>query len=107
VTPHITFSEPINGLTIPGALNLLYNDSGVIIPAAVTVSADRSSATLTPSAPLLPNTSYNVSLCYCYTDIAGNGGYASNTTFYTGTSADSAATTVSTINPGKTQIGIP
>src|SRR4029077_4356915 len=61
VTPHITFSEPINGLTIPGALNLLYNDSGVIIPAAVTVSADRLIATVTPSDALLPNTSYNVS----------------------------------------------
>jgi hypothetical protein len=107
VTPHITFSEPINGLTIPGALSLVYIDSGLNIPAAVAVSADRLSATLTPAAPLLPNTSYNVSLCYCYTDIAGNGGYASNTTFYTGTSADAAATTVSTINPSKTQTGVP
>jgi hypothetical protein len=109
VTPHITFSEPINGLTIPGALNLVYNDSGVIIPTTVTVSADRLSATLTPTAPLLPNTTYVVSLCnyYCYTDIAGNAGYGSNTTFYTGTSTDTSATTVSTINPSKTQLGVP
>ena len=30
VTPHITFSEPVNELTIPGALSLVYGDSGVI-----------------------------------------------------------------------------
>jgi hypothetical protein len=108
VTPHITFSEPINGLTIPGALNLVYNDSAVIIPATLTVSADRLSATLTPAAPLLPNTSYIVSLCYyCYTDIAGNAGYGSNTAFFTGTSTDTTPTTVSTINPSNAQPGVP
>ncbi len=109
VTPHITFSEPINGLTIPGNLNLVYNDTGVIVPTTVTVSADRLSATLTPSAPLLPNIYYNVSLCYyyCYTDIAGNPGNGINSTFFTGTSTDTTATTVSTINPSNTQTGVP
>ena len=105
VTPHVTFSEPVNGLTIPAALNLYYEGS-FTIPATVTVSANRLSATLTPSAPLLPNTLY-----YFYltsdTDIAGNYGYGSYTSFYTGSSADTNPTTVSTISPANAQTGVP
>ena len=108
VTPHITFSEPVNGLTIPGALTLVYGDSGVVIPATVTVSANRLSATLTPIAPLLPNTYYYVSLCYyCYSDIVGNSGYGSSASFYTGISAYTNPVTVATINPSTTQTGVP
>jgi hypothetical protein len=108
VTPHLTFSEPVDGLTLPAALNLVYSDTGVIIPAAVTVSANRLSATLTPSAPLLPNTGYNVSLAASgYTDIAGNPGSGSSTSFYTGGSADTSPGTVATINPGSAQTGVP
>ena len=42
----------------------------------MTVSANRLSATMTPSAPLLPNTYYGVYLCGYYCDIAGNYGTA-------------------------------
>ena len=58
VTPHLTFNEPVNELTIPPALNLYYEGYSLTIPATVTVSADRLSATLTPNALLLPNTYY-------------------------------------------------
>jgi len=108
VTPHIIFSAPVNGLTIPGALNLIYGDSGVVVPAIVVVSANRLSATLMPSAPLLPNTYYNVSLCYyCYSDIAGNAGYGSSTSFYTGATAVATPVTVATISPANTQAAVP
>ncbi len=108
VTPHITFNEPVNGLTIPGALSLVYGDSGVIIPATVTLATNRLSATLTPSAALLPNTYYYVSLCYyCYYDIAGNYGYGTNSGFYTGTGAVTNPVAVTTISPSNTQTGVP
>ena len=108
VTPHITFSEPINQLTIPGALELVYGDSGNVIPATVTVSANRLVATLTPSAPLLPNTYYYISLCYyCYSDIAGNYGYGGSASFYTGPGAVTSPATVTTITPTNGQAGVP
>jgi hypothetical protein len=107
VTPHLTFNEPVNELTVPPALNLYYENFNIVVPATVTVSADRLSATLTPSAQLLPNTLYYLYLCG-YTDIAGNNNAScSNTYFFTGTSGDSTATTVSSITPSDTQTGVP
>ena len=105
VTPHLRFSEPVDGLTIPGAVILYYEES-IPIPITTTVSADRLTATVTPSAPLLPSTFYYLYICG-YTDIAGNGGSCFASTFYTGTSADTNSTTVVTINPSNTQTGVP
>jgi len=107
VTPHLTFNEPVNELTIPPALNLYYQGFSLVIPATVTVSADRLSATLTPNAQLLPNTLYYLYLCG-YTDIAGNNNAScSNTYFFTGSSGDTTATTVLTINPSNGQTTVP
>jgi hypothetical protein len=106
VTPHITFNEPVNGLTIPAALALYYEDNSPIIPATVTVSANRLSATVTPSAALLPNTYYGVYICG-YTDIAGNNGACFNSTFFTGTSSVTTPTTVATISPSNAQTNVP
>jgi hypothetical protein len=107
VKPHVSFSEPVNELTIPAALSLSYENAGPIVPATVTVAANRLSATLTPSAALLPNTEYAVNICG-YTDIAGNSGYCmSGSTFVTGTSADSGNVVVTTIIPSNAQTGVP
>jgi hypothetical protein len=107
VKPHVLFNEPVNELTIPAALSLSYEDGGPIVPATVTVAANRLSATITPSAQLLPNTEYGLNICG-YTDIAGNSGYClSGSTFVTGTSADTSNVTVSTIVPSKAQTGVP
>jgi hypothetical protein len=106
VTPHLTFNEPVNELTIPTALTLYYGDSNLIVPATVTVSANRLSATLTPSAQLLPSTYYYLYLCG-YTDIAGNNGGCFEATFWTGTGAVTAPVTVTTINPANSQTGVP
>ncbi|HSZ60871.1 MAG TPA: Ig-like domain-containing protein [Terriglobales bacterium] len=106
VTPHLTFNEPVDGTTIAGALTLYYGDSNVIVSAAVTVSANRLEATITPTAQLLPSTYYYLYLCG-YTDIAGNNGDCFESTFYTGNSAVTSPLTVSTINPSKGQTGVP
>jgi large repetitive protein len=109
VTPHITFSEPVNELAFPNALALFYQDyyqGYPTIPGTVTVAANRLSATFTPSAALQPNTQYQLYLCG-YTDIAGNVGSCFSTTFWTGTSADTSHATVSTISPANTQTGVP
>ena len=106
VTPHFTFSEPVNELTIPGNLNLYYEYFNLIVPATVTVAADRLSATITPSAPLLPSTLYYTYICG-YTNIAGNGGQCYEGYFYTGNSGDTNPTTVSSISPTNGQLGVP
>ena len=108
VTPRVSFSGAIDGATLPLALSLVYADTGVAIPATVTVSANRLIATITPSTPLLPNTLYTISLPgSTYTDIAGNPGSASTTSFFTGSSAYTTPLTVSTINPSNGQTGVP
>jgi large repetitive protein len=106
VTPRLTFNEPVNELTIPTALHLYYEGFTLIIPATVTVSADHLTATLTPSAQLLPSTLYYLYLCG-YTNVAGKQGSCFESNFYTGTSGDTTATTVSSITPSNTQAGVP
>ncbi len=110
VAPHITFSEPVNELSVPGALVLNYYDpyyGSLPVPGTVTVAANRLTATFSPTAQLLPNTEYNLYLNGSETDIAGNSGAAFNSYFYTGTSADTSPTTVSTISPANAQTGVP
>ena len=106
VTPTLTFNEPIDGATLPTALILYYEDSNLVVPVTVTVSANRLSVTMTPTAPLLPSTYYYISLCG-YTDIAGNSGSCFASTFFTGNSAITNPLTVSTINPSSGQTGVP
>ncbi|MGC1789711.1 MAG: Ig-like domain-containing protein, partial [Terriglobales bacterium] len=77
VAPHITFSEPVNELSVPGALVLNYYDpyyGSLPVPGTVTVAANRLTATFSPTAQLLPNTEYNLYLNGSETDIAGNSG---------------------------------
>ena len=109
VTPHVTFSEPVNGLTIPAAISLQLPDEigpNTIVPATVTVSANRLTATVTPSSPLLPNNYYNLYVCG-FTNIAGNNGSCLNFYFYTGASAVTSPVTVATISPANAQTGVP
>ena len=106
VTPHVTFNEPVNELSIPATLSLDYENGSPVVPATVTVAANRLSATITPSAPLLPNTEYGVQICG-YTDIAGNSGNCFGSTFVTGSNAVTSHTTVSTVVPANAQTGVP
>jgi YD repeat-containing protein len=109
VKPRLTFSEPINPLTIPTSITLQYpNASGpsIIIPITVTVSADNLTATLSPNSPLLPSSEYLLYLCG-YTNTAGKQGSCFESIFYTGTTADTTALAVSTISPANAQTGVP
>ena len=106
VNPRITFTKPVNGLTVLSALALYYENGSLIIPEVVTVSADRLSATITPNAPLQPDTTYGVYICG-YSDIAGNNGYCSDTLFTTGTTTDTGHATVVSITPANAQTAVP
>ena len=106
VKPHVIFATPINGLTIPNALTLTYQEGGAIVPATVSVAANRLSATITPTSALLANTGYQVNLCG-YTDIAGNAGVCFTSTFVTGSSAITSHPVVNSISPPNGQTSVP
>ena len=109
VKPRLTFNEPINPLTIPTAITLQFpsvSGASLIIPVTVTVSTDNLTATLSPSAPLSPNSEYLLYLCG-YTNVAGKQGSCFESTFYTGTSAVTSALTVRSISPANSQTAVP
>ena len=105
VTPRLAFSKPVNQLTIPGAV-ILYYQATIPVPVTTTVSADRLSAIVTPTAPLLPSTYYYLYICG-YTDVAGNNGNCEASTFFTGTGTDTGSATVSSVIPPNGQTGVP
>jgi YD repeat-containing protein len=109
VAPRLTFSEPVDHLTVPSAFTLQYGDASgpaLVIAATVTVSADQLHATLTPSASLSPSSYYYLYICG-YTSLAGKQGSCFESTFYTGNSSVTNSVTVTTINPGNAQTGVP
>jgi hypothetical protein len=78
----VTFSELMNAATItPATFSLQVVGSGTNVPA--TVSYAGSTATLQPSAPLLPSTQYQVTLTSGITDGSGNPLAATSYTFKT------------------------
>ena len=104
----VMFSKAIDPLSLTvSQFALMDIDTNYEISGNIAVAANATSATFTPSEPLLPNTSYvfNVATCayIClsggYTDVAGNTGSGSYTVFTTGTAAVTAAPTVVSINP--------
>ncbi len=118
VTPHILFSERLNPLSVVSSSNELYNQGSVelynnvtrqYVPATVSMSADRLTATITPASALQPNTGYYLFVGYgaYYYDVAGNYGNAYQGYFVTGFSSDTTHASVSTISPANTQTGVP
>jgi hypothetical protein len=107
VIPHVVFSKPINQLSLTSSTFQLRNyDTYETISATINVAADRMSATLTPSLPLFPNTEYSLYLSSC-TDIAGNYGCYSYTSFTTGVQAITAPASVVTFSPASGETGVP
>ena len=97
VAPKVLFSARLNPLSVVtssneaynhGSVELYNNATGQFVPATVSMSADRLTAIITPSAALLPNTSYGIYVGYGanYYDVAGNYGYATYDNFVTGSS---------------------
>src|SRR4029077_16425631 len=118
VAPRIVFNKRLNPLSVVSSSNELYYSGSVelynnvtnqFVPATVSMTADRLTATLTPNSSLQPNTSYTLYINYGarYYDVAGNTGnyYASN--FVTGSGSDTTHATVNTISPANAQTAVP
>ena len=107
------FSKPINPISVNSSyFYLVNNNTGIVSPATVSVSADRLTATLTPNAPLTPYTQYRY-LLYNYMDLVGNTGnwiYATGCSTYcyftTGAGPDTAVPSVTTISPTDAITGV-
>jgi sporulation-control protein spo0M len=104
---HVTFSEPIDQLSLTNANFRLYNNAqGRYVPATATVNANLLSATLVPTSALLPGNNYQF-IINSYTDLAGNTGGSASISFYTGAGSNGSSPTVTSISPtnGATGVG--
>ena len=103
VTPTFHLNKILDPISVETSNSYIYDaNTGKLFPSTVTVSADRLSATITPSEGLQPGTTYYLYLCAgpnCY-DLAGN---YFNSSFLYFTTTGSAITT----GPAVTQISPP
>ena len=103
----VTFSEPVNPISIGSPTFYLYNSNfGVLVPATVLVAPDRLSATLTPTGELAPYTSYYFQI-YNVADLAGNYGGGVFVIFTTGGVTDTSAPAVVSIAPANAAGDVP
>jgi hypothetical protein len=118
VIARVEFSKRMNPLSIAtssnepynqGSVELLNGDTGVPVPITVTMSSDRTTAILTPTSALLPNTLYQLSVGNAgnYYDVAGNSGSPYTSFFTTGASTVASGTNVSSISPANGQANVP
>jgi hypothetical protein len=94
----VTFSEPVQGVT--GTTFTLRTNAGAAVATTLVVGSGGTSATLTPTAPLVNGTTYRVTLtggAAAIRDLANN---ALATTTWTFTARDVVAPTVLTRTPG-------
>ncbi len=113
VRPIVRFSEPVNPLTVNTAtFRLRERVAFTLVPLTVSLDAGRRIVTLTPAAPLEPDTFYDLQV------IGGSGGVAdsagntlqfTNTFFFTTGqgSGDVTAPTVLGVNPPDGAAGVP
>jgi hypothetical protein len=105
----VTFSEPMNQATIVGTTNIrLAPDSapGSTVAATISYNSATNAATLTPTAPLLNNVTYRVTVTTGVTDVAGNA-LASQATWTFKTIADTTPPTVVSTNPVNGRLNFP
>lgn len=107
---NLTFSEPMDQVTINGSTVTLTNSATLtLIPATVAYSADTNTATLTPTSPLTFGTGYVVTVGVAAKDLAGNPLAATFTsTFTTATAPDVTPPTVLSAVPsnGATNVAV-
>jgi hypothetical protein len=107
-TVTVTFSEAMDAATInTTTITLKPTASGTNVTATVTCNtpAPCTTATLTPSAPLLNNTSYTVTVTTGVKDVAGNALAAQSTSTFT-TVADTTPPTITATSPTNGTTGI-
>ncbi|HET8889245.1 MAG TPA: Ig-like domain-containing protein, partial [Candidatus Angelobacter sp.] len=93
------FSERINPLTVNGTDFTVTPSGGLQIPGTIVVSSDGLSATFTPSAPLLPGTSYSVFVSSSITDLTGQTLIPIFSSFTTGVGTQGAGPSVVAVSP--------
>lgn len=99
-TARMTYSKPVNPITINTSNLIVYNvDSGKYVLGTVAVAPDGLSATFTPTLPLLPQTGYYFYQGDCYCDMNGNYLYGSKTFSVTGTGSATTTPTVVSVLP--------
>ena len=107
VHPHVEFSAPIDPQTLTSSGFYIYeSSSGRNIYGTITVAANRMSATLLPSLALLPQTPYTLYV-NSYSDLNGNAGQGTNSSFTTATAAITGGTTATQISPASGATGVP
>jgi YD repeat-containing protein len=103
----IQFSKPIDPLTVTSSTLQVIPSSGITpIAGAVTVSADATSATFTPSAPLLFETSYTL-IASGISDLQANSLPLFTATFTTGVATQTSGPVVVQISPQNGEANIP
>ncbi|HEX4603250.1 MAG TPA: Ig-like domain-containing protein, partial [Candidatus Angelobacter sp.] len=101
----LQFSEPISSVSAQNGIQLLAG--GQPVAGAVSLFNGNSTAIFAPTATLLPNTSYTISVAGSVADFAGNLlANPRSTTFVTGTASDFVRPSVVTVDPGNNAVGV-
>jgi len=101
----VNFSETVNAATVNSTtITLSESASGRPVPASVTLSADRKSTTLKPSAPLKAATGYAISVSSALADDAGN---LLATPYQASFSTDSTPPQVVSVTPAADSTAVP
>ncbi|MBZ5508478.1 MAG: Ig-like domain-containing protein [Acidobacteriia bacterium] len=101
----LQFSEPISSVSAQNGIQLLVG--GQPVTGSVSLSSGNSIATLVPTAALLPNTAYTVSVAASISDFAGNQiSNARSTTFVTGAASDAVRPSVALVDPVNNAVGV-
>lgn len=107
-TVKVTFSEPMNALTITASTVTLKNTAtGVAVPATVVYDAATVTATLTPTSPLSVGTNYTVTVSTAARDVSGNGLASQFISTFTTVTPDTTRPTVTAIVPASGATGVP
>jgi hypothetical protein len=118
VVARVQFSERMNPLSISTSSNEPYNQGSIElfngntsapVPITVTMSSDRTTAIVTPTSALFPNTLYQISVGNAanYYDVAGNAGAVYTSFFTTAASTVTASTVMNSISPAKNATAVP
>ena len=108
VSPIFVFNKPLNPITVTNSnFRLVLTDIGQWVPFTLSLSADGKTVTMTPQAPLLPNTEYYIQNCCTLQDMDGNTVNGSTTYFYTGSGSTSSGPTVTAISPVNAAAAVP
>ena len=96
----VTFSEPINPITVnPATFRLFHQATGVAVEGAVTVAANGRSAALIPAGGLEASTQYQVQVTNDITDLSGQTLSFSAWSFTTAAGTDATPPTILALSP--------